>query len=240
LEVKRNIQELSILFGKNITPSTLLIFDEIQTYPRAIMELRYFYEDFPEMFVIAGGSLMGFQLKNISFPVGRIQQIEMHPMAFDEFLLATNNDLLLQKIQDPIQQLSEFVEAKLYQELLNYFWVGGMPACVANFAEHKNYLLVREIQKDVIQTYIQDFAKYNPIVNMNCLLDIFKNIGTHVGSQIIYTKLSDRFSGAIIKKGVEVLTTANIIQPIQNVSIASLPFTDSGKQFKLVFVDIGL
>ena len=240
LNVHRIIQEIEIQYNTEVSENTLLFFDEVQNCPKAIMALRYFFEDKPAIPVIAAGSLLEFQLQNIPFPVGRIEQLDMHPMSFEEFLEANGNEILLKKIQEPIQVLAESIENKIYQELLNYFWVGGMPECVQDFANNKNYLSVRKIQNDLFYTYTQDFSKYNPIVNKDCLLDILNSISTHIGNQIIYTKLSDRFTGPTIKKGVEVLTLAKIIQPIENVSVAGLPFSVSGKQFKLQFLDIGL
>lgn len=240
LDAKRIIQELEILFNIQFDNKTLLFFDEIQNCPKAIMALRYFFEDLPEIPVIAAGSLLEFQLQNIPFPVGRMQQLEMFPMGFEEFLMAQGNVVLLKKWNEPIQALSSTIEDKLYQELLNYFWVGGMPECVLHFANNKDYKAVRKLQQDLFYTYTLDFSKYQPIVAKDCLLDILSKISTEIGNQIIFSKLSDRFTGPTIKKGVEVLTMAKIIQPIDNVSVAGLPFAKSGKQFKLVFLDIGL
>ena len=240
LDVKRIIQEIEIEFNTTCTAKTLLFFDEIQICPKAIMSLRYFFEDMPNVPVIAAGSLLEFQLQNIPFPVGRIEKLDMHPMTFNEFLLAQGNNVLVKKLSEPIQEFTATIENKIYQELINYFWVGGMPECVQHFASHKNYTDVRKIQQDLMYAYSQDFAKYQPIVNKDCLTDILTKIPSHVGNQIIFTKLSERFSGPTIKKGVEVLSMAKLIKPIENVSIASLPFSVSGKQFKLLFLDIGL
>ena len=240
LNPKRIIQELEIQYQVEIRQDTLLFFDEIQNCPKAIMALRYFYEEMPEIPVIAAGSLLEFQLKNIPFPVGRVEHLEMQPMSFDEFLLANNHKSLVKLLNEPIQPMAESIEDKLYQELLNYYWVGGMPECVKHFAENHNYMAVRKIQQDLIYTYTQDFAKYAPKVNKDCLLDILYSVATSVGNQTIYTKLSNRFSSPTIKTGVEVLKMAKILIQVDNVSIANLPFTVSSKQFKIYFLDIGL
>jgi predicted AAA+ superfamily ATPase len=240
LDPKRIVQELEIQYQTEITADTLLFFDEIQNCPKAIMALRYFYEEMPQIPVIAAGSLLEFQLKNIPFPVGRVEHVEMYPMSFDEFLLANGNKALVKLIKEPIQEFASSIEDKLYRELLDYYWVGGMPECVSHFVENRNYMAVRKIQQDLIYTYTQDFAKYDPLVNKDCLLDILYRVANNVGNQTIYTKLSDRFSGPTIKTGVEVLKMAKILTKVNNVSIANLPFTVSGKQFKLYFLDIGL
>jgi predicted AAA+ superfamily ATPase len=204
------------------------------------MALRYFFEDMPEIPVIAAGSLLEFQLQNIPFPVGRVELLEIFPMSFDEFLMATGNEKLATLLFNTKATISPIVEDKLYQELLNYFWVGGMPECVQHFANHKNYAQVRKIQEDLLYTYQQDFSKYNPLVHKDCLLDILSNISQNIGGQVIYTKLSERFKGPTIKKGVEVLSTAKIFRKVNNVSLHGLPFSVSGKQFKACFIDIGL
>lgn len=240
LDPKRIVQELEIQYQTEITADTLLFFDEIQNCPKAIMALRYFYEEMPQIPVIAAGSLLEFQLKNMPFPVGRVEHVEMYPMSFGEFLLANGNKALVKLIKEPIQEFAPSIEDKLYSELLNYYWVGGMPECVSHFVENRNYMAVRKIQQDLIYTYTQDFAKYDPLVNKDCLLDILYRVANNVGNQTIYTKLSDRFSGPTIKTGVEVLKMAKILTKVNNVSIANLPFTVSGKQFKLYFLDIGL
>jgi predicted AAA+ superfamily ATPase len=239
-DVKRIVSEIELLENQSINKHTLLFFDEIQNCPKAIMALRYFFEDMPEIPVIAAGSLLEFQLQNIPFPVGRVELLEIFPMSFDEFLMATGNEKLATLLFNTKATISPIVEDKLYQELLNYFWVGGMPECVQHFANHKNYAQVRKIQEDLLYTYQQDFSKYNPLVHRDCLLDILSNISQNIGGQVIYTKLSERFKGPTIKKGVEVLSTAKIFRKVNNVSLHGLPFSVSGKQFKACFIDIGL
>ncbi len=239
-DVKRIVSEIEILEGKEITKNTLLFLDEIQNCPRAIMSLRYFFEDMPDIHVIAAGSLLEFQLQNIPFPVGRVEILEVFPMSFDEFLMATGNEKMAAILTQATLTLSPIIEDKFYQELLNYFWVGGMPECVQHYANNKNYTQVRKIQEDLLYTYQQDFSKYHPVVHKDCLLDILTNISQNIGGQVIYARLSERFKGPTIKKGVEVLSTAKIFRKIHNVSLHGLPFSVNGKQFKACFIDIGL
>lgn len=240
LNVSRIVNELEMLLNISISKNTLLFFDEIQQCPKAIVSLRYFYEDLPHIPVIAAGSLLEFQLKEISFPVGRVELLDMFPMNFEEFLKATGNDALLPFLSNPQKTISPIVEQKIYDELLNYFWVGGMPACVYEFAQNKNHREVRKIQQDLMYTFQQDFSSYNPMVNKDCLLDILGNVSLNIGSQIIYTRLSNRFTVPTIKKGFEVLSTAKLLYKVSNVSVQALPFSVTGKQFKALFLDIGL
>ena len=240
LNVKRIVGELEILLNVSIGKNTLLFFDEIQECPKAIVSLRYFFEDLPHIPVIAAGSLLEFQLKDISFPVGRIELLDMFPMNFEEFLRANQNDALLPYLNKPEKRTTPAIEQKIYAELLNYFWVGGMPACVYEFSQNKNYRDVRKIQQDLLYTFQLDFSRYNPLVNKDCLMDILGSVSTHVCSQIIYSRLSDRFTVPTIKKGFEVLSTAKLIHKVSNVSVSGLPFSITGKQFKALFLDIGL
>lgn len=240
LNVGRIVNELEMLLNISIGKNTLLFFDEIQQCPKAIVSLRYFYEDLPHIPIIAAGSLLEFQLREISFPVGRVELMDMFPMNFEEFLKATGNEALLPFLSNPQKTVSPIVEQKIYDELLNYFWVGGMPACVFEFAQNKNHREVRKIQQDLMYTFQQDFSSYNPMVNKDCLLDILGNVSLNIGSQIIYTRLSNRFTTPTIKKGFEVLSTAKLLYKVSNVSVQALPFSVTGKQFKALFLDIGL
>jgi predicted AAA+ superfamily ATPase len=239
--IKRIIQELEVLFNISLQDGkTLLFFDEIQFAQKAIISLRYFYEDMPNIPVIAAGSLLEFQLDSISFPVGRVTYLDIVPMDFYEFLQAKKESKLAAIIQLKPTELSAIVEEKLYNLLQQYFWVGGMPACIQHFIDNNNLVEVRKIQQDLLYGYQQDFSKYKPLVDHTCLLDILNNSSKNIGGQIVYSKLSERFTGPTIKKGLDVLSKAKILKPVNNVSIASLPFTVSGKQFKLQFLDIGL
>ncbi len=240
LDVSRILNELEMLLNISIDKNTLLFFDEIQQCPKAIVSLRYFYEDMPHIPVIAAGSLLEFQLKEIAFPVGRVELMDMFPMNFEEFLRATRNEALLPFLCDPGKTVSPLVEQKIYTELLNYFWVGGMPACVYEFTQNRSHRDVRKIQQDLLYTFQQDFSSYNPMVNKDCLLDILGNVSLNIGSQIIYTRLSNRFTSPTIKKGFEVLSTAKLLYKVSNVSVQALPFSVTGKQFKALFLDIGL
>jgi len=239
LDIERILLEIELSENVSIDEKTLLFFDEIQQCPKALMALIYFNEDHPKQAIIAAGSLLEFQLNDMPFPVGRVEILHLFPMNFEEFLIATKNEKLLPYVSLK-KKASEVIEDKMYHELLNYYWVGGMPACVKEFVDSKNYKSVRKIQEDLLYTYQQDFSKYSPQVNRDCLLDILNSISQNIGGQIIYSKLSERFSVPTIKKGVEVLATAKIFTLVHNVSVDSLPFTISNKQFKALFIDIGL
>ncbi len=240
LSVKRILIDISLITGQKIeTGKHLLFFDEIQMCPEALMSLRYFYEEMPSLHIIAAGSLLDFSFKDIPFPVGRVEFNTLHPMTFLEFLIARNKKLLAETIQG-IDEISETVESLIYDELQNYFIVGGMPECVKSFCENENFMEVQDLQKNLVYAFRQDFKKYKPIVNTDCLLDILENVTVGIGNQTQYSKLSDRFSNPTIKQGYTVLCTARILSRVDNVGVSGLPLTKSGKQFKSYFLDIGL
>ncbi|SOE20111.1 hypothetical protein SAMN06298216_0610 [Spirosomataceae bacterium TFI 002] len=243
LDVQRIILEISIIFKVQIIPNkTLLFFDEIQECPEALISLRYFYEEMPELHLIASGSLLDFVDFRGSFPVGRVETLELQPVSFLEFLRARNctSIALWMKTNDWDTLQNETIQKILEDEYRNYLIVGGMPECVKHFAENNDFFEIQKIQDDLLRSYEQDFKKYTPRVSEDCLLDILSNATKYLGNQIIYTKISERFTGPTIKKGLELLKTARLLQAVENVSVSGMPLTVSGKQFKIFYLDVGL
>jgi uncharacterized protein len=240
-DVQRIILELQLVLGISITKGkTLVFFDEIQSCSEAMGSLRYFYEDLPDLHVIAAGSLLDFEFRDQPYPVGRVEIMNLHPMSFTEFLVANDKQSLADFLKQPPRKISTAVENVLSEQLQLYFIVGGMPECVKYFVDTQDFMGIKEIQNNLLYTYEQDFKKYKPSINNDCLQDIIENIAKYIGNQIIYSKLSDRFTIPTIKKGVDLLKTARLIDVVPNVSIVGLPLTPSGKQFKTFFLDIGL
>jgi uncharacterized protein len=241
LEPSRIINEISLFTNKQIRAGKdLLFFDEIQMCPEALMSLRYFYEELPLLHIIAAGSLLDFSFRNISFPVGRVEFMELFPMNFMEYLIARERDSIVQLIKNDPANITVTIENLIYVELNNYFVVGGMPECVQLFCKTSDFLKVGELQNDLLFSFAQDFKKYKPQVNSYCLNDVLENTVKNIGGQTTYSKLSDRFSNPTIKQGLDVLITARILHKVENVGISGLPLTVSGKQFKTYFLDIGL
>ncbi|MDF7818434.1 AAA family ATPase [Runella sp. MFBS21] len=241
LDAKRILFELGLALNTTIEKGEDLLFiDEIQACPEALGSLRYFYEEIPELHVIAAGSLLDFEFRNQPFPVGRVETLNMYPMTFYEFLKARGKEQLCQLLKTPLVDIPEGTERYFDEDFNLYLVVGGMPECVRYFVETNDLQGIRSIQEDLLYTYEQDFKKYTPTVNPDCLTDILENATKLMGHQVIYTKLSERFSSPTIKKGVEVLRTARLLHSVQNVSVNALPLTAAGKQFKLFFLDVGL
>lgn len=247
LEPKRLLAELELVTGTQIVPGkTLLFMDEIQTCPRALMALRYFYEELPELHVIAAGSLMEFSLSEISFPVGRVQFLRLYPLSFLEFLWAVEKKSLADLISKlPVKQEeapSNTIHQLLLEQLKTYLFVGGMPEVVKTYLKKQSFQACFEVQAELIYSYRQDFNKYAPRSNKDCLLHVLKNVLGQVGQQIKYSQLSEGFSNATIKKAFELLCQAELIQKVSATSPGGLPLEAGAQQkrFKALAVDLGL
>jgi predicted AAA+ superfamily ATPase len=243
LDPVRIVGELEIILNTRITPGQdLLFFDEIQAEPRAIMALRYFYEDLPGLHVIAAGSLLEFAMKDISFPVGRVHLMTMNPMNFYEFLVAGDKIRMAEIIRAKPERLADTIHAEILQVLRQYMFAGGMPECVKAWLGSGSMADVFEIQADLAATYRQDFSKYAPHADKRALNNVLSAVAKRVGHQIKYTQLSDEFSGPTNKKAFDLLQLARVIHKISATSPASLPLeaSASDKKFKALTVDIGL
>jgi len=242
LDVKRIVSEIELVLDIRIVPGRdLLFFDEIQSCPKALMSLRYFYEDMPELHLIAAGSLLDFTLKDISFPVGRVQFMEMYPLSFQEFLLAEGREQAAAFISAPDPKPSPAIHKMLLDEVRKYFFVGGMPQCVKNYESSGKFQIVFDTQRELIDAFRQDFSHYAPYADKRCLDAVLVNSAKSVGRQIIYSKLADGFSGPTIKKAFDLLVNARLIHPAP-VSGVGIPLgaSASARKTKALIADIGL
>lgn len=243
LDSIRILAEIELILNKHIEPGTdLLFFDKIQECPKAIMALRYFYEQIPDLHVISAGSLLEFAIEDISFPVGRLQMLHMEPMTFEEFLIANDKELLAEKIKQPNIHLSPSVLEIVNNELYKYYIIGGMPECVKIFADTGSLLDPISIQTDLIATFRQDFSKYAGHSDKRCLNSVLSSVASRIGEQIKYSQLAENYSNPTIKKAFELLETARLFTKVRAASPSGLPLGASAsyKKFKAVFLDIGL
>jgi predicted AAA+ superfamily ATPase len=243
LNPQKICSELELRTGIDIIAGkTLLFFDEIQICPRAIMALRYFYEKMPDLHVVAAGSLLEFAFSEISFPVGRIQSMEVHPMNFSEFLLASNYGKAAEICNNQISEVSNTIHEFLLEQLRIYWLVGGMPECIKEYVNTKSLKKAAEVQDEICETYRLDFNKYKPKTDINCLNAVFSTIAANVGQQIKYTGLAIDFTIPTIKKAYESLLMAQIAKKVKSLSNIGIPLYvyASDKKFKNLFLDIGL
>ncbi len=243
LTASRLVADLEVMLGVKIIPGkTLLFFDEIQSCPRTITALRYFYEEMPDLHVIGAGSLLEFALKDISFPVGRIQFLHLQPLCFAEYLSAIGNEIAAEYVRDRPRLLSPAIHTTLCDELRRYFFIGGMPESVKAYIDSGSLQESFEVQAEIIETYRLDFGKYAPRADKLCLNNVLTSVARYVGQQIKYAKLAEGYSNPTLKKSFELLCLAKIISKVPSADPSGLPLgaSVSAKVFKALMVDIGL
>ncbi|KPJ91437.1 MAG: nuclease [Gemmatimonas sp. SG8_17] len=243
LDAHRILSELRVVLDKSIEPGrTLLFFDEIQSCPRAIMALRYLYEEVPELHVIAAGSLLDFALSDISFPVGRVQFLEMSPLVFAEYLWAMGRDRSAEVVLAKPGRVPDSVHASLLADLRDYFFVGGMPESVLAYERNRSIRDSRAVHHELCESYRQDFAKYAPRADPYCLDAVLAGTARQVGRQVKYTSLAEGYSGPTIKRAFDLLTKARVARKVSATTPAGLPLgaAASPRRFKALMVDIGL
>ena len=189
LQARQICSDLEILLNQKIIPGeTLLFIDEIQACPRAISALRFFYEDMPQLHVIAVGSLLEFAMKDISFPVGRVQFLSLHPLCFAEYLMAKGKEEAGKIILSVPKEVSKSIHELLCEELRRYFFIGGMPESVKAYVETGSMQEYFEVQSEICDTYRLDFSKYRPQADKHCLNTVLTSVAKNVGQGMIVSQ----------------------------------------------------
>ena len=246
LDVKRIVPQMAAMCGTPIVAKeTLLFIDEIQESQEAIMALRYFKEDMPDLHVVAAGSLLEFVLDDIpTFGVGRIHSMYMFPMTFDEFLLANDEQLLLdaRRQANTDSPLPTPLHDKLVGLIRTFMLVGGMPESVAKWAETHDYLQCQEVQDDIITGYEADFPKYKKKVDPQLLVATMRSAATQVTNKFVYSQVAGGYKTAEVKKALDLLIKAGILIPVTHTDGNGLPLGDEADESyrKLLLLDTGL
>ncbi len=243
LDPKAIVRHLEVDSGTRILPGRCVLFlDEIQACPRAIMALRYFYEQLPELHVIAAGSLMGFALGEISVPVGRVQYLHLYPMTFHEYLLGIGNEVAAECAARHPSGVDGGIQRQLLAELKSYFFVGGMPESVKAYHDSGSLLEAFRVQSEILGSCRDDFAKYTPRVDRACLDAVLLNVARQMGEQIKYTRLDGNHTGPTNSRAFDVLRKAMLVHKIASCDPSGLPLgaRASGRRFKAAMLDIGL
>ena len=247
LNPEKIIESISIIANSDITPGkTLLFLDEIQECPNAIISLRYFYEQYFDLHVIAAGSLLEFALsqKDFQMPVGRIQYIYLKPLSFLEFLDALGEG----KIRNLIEDISRdnLPANVIHEHILSfiklYFIIGGMPAVVYEYINSGNIKRCLNIQTLIIQTYRDDFGKYASRVKYKYLQKIFYGVPKMVGRKFKYSNIDIEMQSRDLKEALTLLEKAGVVYRVKHTSGNGLPLEAQSNEnmFKVVFLDIGL
>jgi len=242
----REISEnLSVMFKIPVIPEkTLVFFDEIQSCPNAISSLRFFYENYPELHVIAAGSLLEFALESLrSFGVGRIRSMFMYPLSFREFLSACGEEVLWNKVCEasPEKPLFEPFHEKCLEYLKKFLIIGGMPAVVNAYIENGRILNCQKILNDLIISFRSDFSKYKKRVPDLRVLAAFEAAVHQSGGRFNYAKVG-QISYRQIKESIELLQNAGLLIPVIHTSANALPLGGevNFKKQKMLLLDTGV
>lgn len=227
IDVNRIISQMSVMYGQQIIPGkTLLFLDEIQDCIPAIMSLRYFKEDLPDLHVIAAGSLLEFALDDVpTFGVARIHSMYMFPMTFDEFLGACGEELLLEARNQSSKNkpLPEPLYKKSIDLFRTYLLVGGMPESVAKWVETRDYIQCQTIQDDIVLGYDTDFAKYKKKLDPELLRQTLKSVVRQMGSNKFKFGDVQGYKSKDVLKALDALVKAGIIVPVTHTDGHGLP-----------------
>lgn len=247
LNTERLIMGLELYSGCKIDPDhTLLIFDEVQEVPRALTSLKYFYENAPQYHIVCACSFLGIALhQGTSFPVGKVNFLKLYPLSFQEFLIATGQERFARLLdQKDFQFITTFKQTYI-DALKQYYFVGGMPEAVQNFAENKDFNAVREIQKRILSAYEQDFSKHAP----HEILTRLRMLWNSIPSQL--AKENKKFIYGLVREGARAkdyeiammwLIDCGLIHKVSRVKTPGMPLRayEDLKAFKLFLVDVGL
>lgn len=242
LEPRRILGSLEIASGRITPGKTLLFLDEIQACPQALASLRYFYEELPDLHIVAAGSLLEFALGEISVPVGRLSYQRVGPMSFQEYLLAVGKETMAEALQGEPEAISSHSHEQILKELRNYFFVGGMPEAVKVWCETGSLRETARVHEELLQSLRDDFSKYTPRVARDCLESVLQNAAQSVGEQLKYTKLDGSHTGPTNRKAFDLLCKARLLQRIPACDPSGLPLGASANpvKFKAALLDIGL
>lgn len=245
-DVHEIANRLGMIFSKPIVPGeTLLFLDEVQACPEAIKRLWFFKEDFPELHVVAAGSLLEFALKDLSsFGVGRIRSLFMYPMSFDEFLMSQGKEGLLREKQAANYEHPLFAafHHDLVQQYRTFLMVGGMPECVKAWIETKDYNQCQAEQEDIQQTYYDDFAKYAKKVDPILLRNTLQSVVLQIGGKFMYSKVEGGYRADDVKKALQMLCDAGIVKRVSHTAANGLLLgcEINDKFRKYIYLDSGL
>lgn len=247
LRVERIITGLELYSGQRIIAGrTLLIFDEVQEVPQALNSLKYFNEEAPEYQIVCAGSLLGIALhEGTSFPVGKVEFMDLYPMSFFEFMFAMGKEQFVEVLRNQDFEMAGTFRLEYIEYLKYYYFVGGMPEAVSVFAESRDFKAVREIQRRILAAYEQDFSKHAP----NDAVPRIRMLWNSVPSQL--SRENKKFIYGLIKDGARAreyelallwLLDCGLVHKVSRVNKPGLPLKsyEDLRSFKLFMLDVGL
>ena len=247
LHIPRLITGLELYAGHRIDPeNTLLIFDEVQEVPRALTSLKYFNENAPEYQIVCAGSLLGVALHHgTSFPVGKVDFLDLFPLSFSEFMRALGKERFITLLEDGDFSMASAFRQEFIDSLKKYFYIGGMPEAVQAFAETQDFNEVRAIQERILTAYEQDFSKHAPSEIVPRIRMLWHSIPAQLAKE------NKKFIYGLVKEGARAreyeyalmwLEDCGLVHKVHRVSSPRLPLKayEDLKAFKLFLLDVGL
>lgn len=245
-DIDRIITAISLRTQQDIGKDTLLIFDEIQAAPRGVTALKYFCEKARDYHVIAAGSLLGIAMhRSDSFPVGKVDFVDLSPLDFHEFLLAIGEVRIAGLLTKRDWQTVAMVKDRLTALLKTYYYVGGMPEVVDSYRQRKDFAEVRRIQNSILDTYTNDFSKHAPINEVPRIRMVWNSIAGQLAKEnrkFIYGMLREGARAKDFEVAIEWLMDAGLIYKVNRTKSGELPLNafEDFSAFKIYLLDVGL
>lgn len=247
LNIERLIMGLEIYIGRKINPdNSLLIFDEIQEVPRALSSLKYFYEDAPQYNIVCAGSLRCIALHGgTSFPVGKVDFLNLYPLSYREFLMALVGKSYVELLDNGDYDMIKAFKQTYIDALKQYYFVGGMPEAVQSFVLNKDFKEVRDIQKRILLAYEQDFSKHAPIEIVPKIRMLWNSIPSQLAKEnkkFIYGLVREGGRAKEYEAAIMWLCDCGLVYKVSRINTAGIPLKayEDLKAFKLFVVDVGL
>ncbi len=244
----RILEQLAFIYGKAIVPGkTLIVFDEVQECPNALNSLKYFNEEANEYHIICAGSLLGIHLSHTSFPVGKVDFLDIYPMTFTEFLEADGCKNLvnyMDSLQSP-ENIPDTFFNRLEEKLKAYFIIGGMPEAVSSWISEKDMEKVNIIQNNILRAYESDFSKHTTNIEANKIFIIWNSIPSQLSKEnkkFLYQVAKNGARAREYEDAINWLNDANIVNKVYNITKPSMPLISYNdlSSFKIYLNDVGL
>ncbi len=246
-DTKRLIRTFSSLCNIEIQPEkTLIVLDEVQEVPLAITSLKYFCENAPEYHIAVAGSLLGISLhEGTGFPVGKVDEINLYPLSFEEFCNALGKNLLMEQVKEHRWNELSSLSHTFIELLRQYYYVGGMPAVVKDYCENQNLKEVRNIQNQILADYKRDFSKHVPkeiFPKVNIVWDAIPSQLSKENKKFVYSAIKKGGRAKEFENAIQWLMNAGLVYKVLRVSKIEKPlkFYEDFDAFKLFIVDLGL
>lgn len=246
-DIARIISSIKIEYGKSFAPEdTLIIFDEIQEAPKALASLKYFYENAPQYAIMAAGSLLGVALhQGTSFPVGKVDFMHLYPLNFYEFICAMGDSQLAQLLESGDYEMMNAFSTKYTELLKKYYYIGGMPEVVQTFIDTDDFYEVREVQKNLLKYYEEDFSKHAPKEVVPRIMMVWNSIPSQLAKEnrkFIYGCMREGARAKDFELAIQWLEDAGLIIRSYRITKPDIPLIAymEMNSFKMFTLDVGL